>query len=60
MILRYIYFIDDLCDQFLHYNRYIVPLRITTEEYLLMIGFLFLFSRLFVFVFLLKLYCSVD
>ena len=36
---------NNLCDQFLHYNWYIVALWIYTEEYLLMIDvFLFCFQ----------------
>ena len=35
---------NNLCDQFLHYNWYIVALWIYTEEYLLMIDVFFVFK----------------
>ena len=35
---------NNLCDQFLHYNCYIVALWIYTEEYLLMIDVFFCFQ----------------
>ena len=35
---------NNLCDQFLHYNWYIVALWIYTEEYLLMIDVFFCFQ----------------